>query len=277
MSEPQRQDVSIGESGAPAGKPVRDGKEGWRAKLRWFAAEYLIVVFGVLTAVAINAWWQGRSDHKKEQSYLRQLAADLRQTERDAHWIDSVARKYDRYGARLLESCYLIEPPPEDTLARWLSMSYLSGILRPVISTAEALVASGDLGLISDDSLRSSITAYLETMRNSVRAQESSNERFSDEAGALFDLFDPVSLGARVFSPEEIATWKPEEPLQVFPEAPGSLESARLDVGELLARDETRALLWRMDLSKRKLLHARTLIDSESRALLVQLENELAL
>ena len=29
----------------------------WRPKVRWFAAEYLIVVLGVLTAVGINAWW----------------------------------------------------------------------------------------------------------------------------------------------------------------------------------------------------------------------------
>ena len=54
----------------------------WRAKARWFGAEYLIIVLGVLTAVGINAWWGDRQDAAKEQTYLRQLAADLAETER---------------------------------------------------------------------------------------------------------------------------------------------------------------------------------------------------
>ena len=40
------------------------------------------IVLGVLTAVGINAWWGDRQDAAKEQTYLRQLAADLAETER---------------------------------------------------------------------------------------------------------------------------------------------------------------------------------------------------
>lgn len=42
----------------------------WRPKLRWFAAEILIVVCGVLIALALNAWWQGREQAREERRLL---------------------------------------------------------------------------------------------------------------------------------------------------------------------------------------------------------------
>ena len=45
----------------------------WRPKLKWFAAEYFIVVLGVLTAVAINAWWVETQEHEVETETLREL------------------------------------------------------------------------------------------------------------------------------------------------------------------------------------------------------------
>ena len=68
----------------------------WRPKLRWFGAEYLIVVLGVLTAVGINAWWQGRQDVAQEQVYLRQLVADLRETVRLTEETDAYMAPIDR-------------------------------------------------------------------------------------------------------------------------------------------------------------------------------------
>jgi hypothetical protein len=45
--------ASVDPPPAPYDSPKR---WDWRPKARWFAAEYLIVVLGVLTAVALNAW-----------------------------------------------------------------------------------------------------------------------------------------------------------------------------------------------------------------------------
>lgn len=42
----------------------------WRPKLRWFAAEIVVVVAGVLIALALNAWWGARQDAAAERSYL---------------------------------------------------------------------------------------------------------------------------------------------------------------------------------------------------------------
>ena len=53
----------------------------WRPKLRWFGAEILVVVTGVLIALAINAWWQGRQNSQREHAYLSEIRRDLIATE----------------------------------------------------------------------------------------------------------------------------------------------------------------------------------------------------
>ncbi|MDQ6872419.1 MAG: hypothetical protein M3037_10475 [Gemmatimonadota bacterium] len=52
-----------------------------RRSLRWFSAEFLVVLAGVLAAFAVNAWWEHRQDRAAEQAALRELdnalAADI--------------------------------------------------------------------------------------------------------------------------------------------------------------------------------------------------------
>lgn len=57
--------------------PTPRHRWNWKPKLRWFAAEYLIVVLGVLTAVALNRWNEGLQDRGHEQQYLQELVQDL--------------------------------------------------------------------------------------------------------------------------------------------------------------------------------------------------------
>ncbi|PAP75067.1 hypothetical protein [Rubrivirga marina] len=49
--------------------PVLDtprSRGGWRRGARWFGAEFLVVVTGVLVALAVGAWWQGCQDAARE-------------------------------------------------------------------------------------------------------------------------------------------------------------------------------------------------------------------
>ena len=50
----------------------------------WFTVlvEIAVVVLGVVIGFQVTAWGQSRSDRAKERTYLRQIAADLRETER---------------------------------------------------------------------------------------------------------------------------------------------------------------------------------------------------
>lgn len=51
-----------------------------RGSLRWFFAEFLVVVAGILAAIALNGWYQGRADAASERDYLTFLSRDLQGT-----------------------------------------------------------------------------------------------------------------------------------------------------------------------------------------------------
>jgi hypothetical protein len=137
----------------------------------WFAVglELVIVVVGVVIGFQVTAWGEERADRGKEQVYLRQLSLDLAETERRAESHERIMAPLARASRRLAQAYFLPEPPPRDSVIAWAVNALDYYELSPVLGTAEALVATGDIGLIRDDSLRTAITAYLEGARESVR------------------------------------------------------------------------------------------------------------
>ena len=52
----------------------------WLQRLRWFFAELIVVVAGILLALGLQSWWQGRENDVRGISYQRQVLADAKQT-----------------------------------------------------------------------------------------------------------------------------------------------------------------------------------------------------
>lgn len=46
--------------------------------LRWFLGELLVVVTGVLIAIGLNSWWEGRQHEATARNNIRKLASELR-------------------------------------------------------------------------------------------------------------------------------------------------------------------------------------------------------
>jgi hypothetical protein len=139
----------------------------WGKRLRWFTAEFLVVVAGVLVALALNAWYQDRVDAKREAGYLEQLAADLRQSE--AALAEAVSFN-ESQREKLLELIALFDQEQAPSSESFRELTTLTIAPRqPTLSTAQAIVETGDLQLIADDRLRSAIIQY-------VGAGESYNE-----------------------------------------------------------------------------------------------------
>ena len=166
----------------PASAPRR---WDWRPRVRWFAAEYLVVVLGVLTAVGINAWWQGRQDAATEAAYLRQIVQDLDATVAVMDGLDASLAPAEQAGDLLFESFRRTDALPADSVLVLVSAASRISDARPTLGTIEAPVSTGDLALIRDDSLRASIPAYLEQQRTWLDRQAVLFNRAVDNFEAL--------------------------------------------------------------------------------------------
>ena len=150
-------------------------------------------MLGVLTAVGINAWWQGRQDAEQEQAYLLQLRSDLAESELD---LDGLIKRFHRQAvtaAGIVHSFWQDAPPPQDSLVEWLRRPLTNIRYRPNLGTAEAIVSTGDLRLISDASLRTKIVEYIESIASEadiVRYEETYYRR------GVADLSEVLSTGA---------------------------------------------------------------------------------
>ena len=172
----------------------------------WFAValELVIVVVGVVIGFQVTAWGQARSDRAKEQTYLRQLSRDLAETERRADDLARTMVPLERAPRRLAQAHFLPVPPPRDSVVAWAIVAPVYWEISPVLGTAEALVSTGDIGLIRDDSLRIAITAYLDKAREDVRGWDGWKNvllRQTDEYGVDAPL---ALIFAEVFGPDAL-------------------------------------------------------------------------
>ena len=163
----------------------------------WFAVvlELLIVVVGVVIGFQVTAWGQSQEDRSRERTYLRQIVTDLAETERLIAAEDSI--RYDTVipSARRLIRSFGHEPkPPADSVLAWFPSAWRYGFLRPLLGTASALISSGNIDLIQDDSLRSAIVAYVDL-----------NEELMEEQRLYRDNVE--AAGQRISSRVDISEW----------------------------------------------------------------------
>ncbi len=131
-----------------------------------FLVELLIIVAGVLIALAIDEWRQNLQNADLERVYLTQLISDLQATEEAILSVERVnSDSMDAVAALLttFESNEAVVPAQlVDSLDRII---YFDNPV-PVLGTVDALIATGDLRLIQDAQLRSLVTEYQSVIRD---------------------------------------------------------------------------------------------------------------
>ena len=258
-TEPHRQVV-------PESRPP-DARRAWNRKLRWFAGQILVVVTGILVALALDAWWDARQDAARERAYLRQLDADLAQTDVIIDSYDRFLRPVDSTAALLVRAYRTPAPPPEDSLYTWLLVGSRFGVPRPVVGTAEALVTTGDLALVRNDSLRIEIVSYLEYNRALLSTQDAVSELWRRGfllVNARVDVTD-LALEA-VRSPEEVDSMARVDPFYEVP-AGARLRPFPVDAAALLQDRQVYEGLWTMNSAKRNLASIRAEMRDRARRL----------
>jgi hypothetical protein len=150
----------------------------WRSTIR----EFLVIVAGILSALAAQTLWTRHQDQEMERDYLLQLLTDTRENEHranDAIEHEELIRAATASAMTVLEGTGPLPPP--DSMMRWIATTAGASEFRPLVGTYRALVGTGELHLIRNDSLRAILTEYsaeveseserLRGLRNTVISQ----------------------------------------------------------------------------------------------------------
>lgn len=140
----------------------------WRPKVRWFAAEILVIVAGVLIALALNAWWQQRQQNQEEQRLLSGLLDEFVSNEDRLGDILAFHRDLKETASILLaESAKATSLISADSVDQLLAdVSWWASYITLESTVMDAAVLDGQLSLIQSNSLR----RLLATWRSSVES-----------------------------------------------------------------------------------------------------------
>lgn len=145
-----------GGAGAPRFPRIIGGR-GWAGALR----EFSIIVAGVLCALGAQAWWDGHQERGREHDYLQQLLADTRENEARLDAAIASDSAAGRAAARLVDALTRADPPPPaDTVVAWMSRAASASDFRAVAGNYRAILGTGELRLVRNDSVRALLAAY---------------------------------------------------------------------------------------------------------------------
>ncbi|MDX1507260.1 MAG: hypothetical protein R3358_03195 [Woeseiaceae bacterium] len=172
-------DVAAHESGSPV-RRLTTSLLGRRWSV--FIAELVLVVAGILIALAIDGWIQDRQDRRSETIYLQLLSRDLEKIEDEfQHYVDfenenlaTGARAYAAVADRNL-------PGDVDALQRVISALGSRRTLQIHSATYDDLTSTGNLQLIRDRALRERIISHFADVRRTELIIEKNNRLAIDE------------------------------------------------------------------------------------------------
>jgi hypothetical protein len=174
-------------------------------KIKWFLGEFFVVVAGVLVAFLLNGWWMNMREAQKERNYLVKIHDDLEATIENVTEAEEQQRKTVYAASTLLKAAYSTESVSDSLLNMDALRSMSFAPASQVSATLTTLVTTGDLDLISNDSLRMTLgelVSSLESYTSSVDHMAfdwliPAYERFADVvnvADLRYDLFNDEYL-----------------------------------------------------------------------------------
>jgi hypothetical protein len=166
-------------------RPATTRFAAWRRRLRWFLAEFLVVVLGILVAMALNSGYQGRHDAEVERDYLQRLSRDLQETIDDATAaiaFENLQLKDAVFAYRSLSGSS--RPADTEAVAQALSRLATRRTMMLKNSTYQDLVSTGNLRLVRDARLRDRITRFYQGTGLRFETLNRNNSALVDETYA---------------------------------------------------------------------------------------------
>ncbi len=152
--------------------------------------EFVIVILGIVIGFQVTLWGQERADRAKGEAYLIQMVSDLNETLALISDANSKARAVERSAGLLVSQFDTSSRPVEDSVYTWLGNVLIVEGPLPILSTAEALVSTGELNLIVDNEVRSAISAYLQKSRVNIEFQRKGSSIVFERLGSIMEVID---------------------------------------------------------------------------------------
>jgi hypothetical protein len=159
----------------------------------FFVAELILVIAGVLIALAVDGWISDARDRQTEAVYLELLARDVEGIRQQAEL--QIEFENERIGAASRAYAALTSADPRSKRTEIGSALALL-VSRRTISlrsaTYDQMVSSGHLQLIRNHELRNRIVAYFAAMERNERITDNNNRELID------DVFVPFVMHAGI-------------------------------------------------------------------------------
>ena len=170
--------------------------------LKYAIGETLLVVVGILIALYINNWNEGRKDKIKERAILNELHKDFSKNLQEFKSIKEV------YESSLAASekfkFYINHPNPvkvKDSIGKYYFKAFNGITYNPSNGIIESLISSGEYQLISNDTLRNYLISWKDALMDYVEEEQVANvfwsekiEPFLIDNGDFTNLEDPVNF-----------------------------------------------------------------------------------
>jgi hypothetical protein len=163
-------------------------------RLAFFVAELVLVIAGVLVALAVDGWISDSHDRQTESVYLELLARDIEEIRNQADLqIEFEKEKIDT-AARAYAALTAADPRTKRTEI-YSSLSML--VSRRTVSLSSAtynqMVSSGHLQLIRNHELRNRVVRFFATMERNERITDNNNRELIDNVFVPFVMRAGIS------------------------------------------------------------------------------------
>lgn len=148
---------------------------------RYAIGEIALVMIGILLALQVNNWNEQRKDNSVEKELLSELIMDFSETKTRLSETINLQKIAFSYGKRLLllyETNNLLEK--KDSIAAFVGFGALSWWrAEPVTGTYDAMVSTGNIGLIRNKKLRRYLAEFDAELKSGFEDHEYSMDLLS--------------------------------------------------------------------------------------------------
>ena len=166
------------------------------------AAEFFVIVIGVLVALGVDSWASSRDDRVLESDYLARLLEDARYDLAEFAFVDSIAK----LGAAASQQLTQLDVIDTLSASRLVAAAFVAANTRvadPSRTTFQELINSGQIELIRSPEVRRALASYDRTINELAGAWNT----FAPEwrrwlaARVPFDVFDRFMAGCAAGTP----------------------------------------------------------------------------